>query len=58
MEYYSNEIAKLIEELSALPGIGAKSAQRLAFYILNMPEDNVKALSSAIISAKQNVKYC
>ena len=41
MEYYSNEIAKLIEELSALPGIGAKSAQRLAFYILNMPEDNV-----------------
>ena len=46
MEYYSNEIAKLIEELSALPGIGAKSAQRLAFYILNMPEDNVKALSS------------
>ena len=58
MEYYSNEIAKLIEELSALPGIGAKSAQRLAFHILNMPEDNVKALSSAIISAKQNVKYC
>ena len=58
MEFYSNEIAKLIEELSALPGIGAKSAQRLAFYILNMPEDNVKALSSAIISAKQNVKYC
>ena len=51
MEYYSNEIAKLIEELSALPGIGAKSAQRLAFHILNMPEDNVKALSSAIISA-------
>ena len=39
MDYYSHEIAKLIEELSALPGIGAKSAQRLAFHILNMPQD-------------------
>ena len=38
MDYYSHEIAKLIEELSALPGIGAKSAQRLAFHILNMPQ--------------------
>ena len=45
MDYYSHEIAKLIEELSALPGIGAKSAQRLAFHILNMPQDQVNALS-------------
>ena len=37
MDYYSREIARLIEELSALPGIGVKSAQRLAFHILNMP---------------------
>lgn len=58
MEYYSNEISKLIEELSFLPGIGAKSAQRLAFHIINMPEDEVEALSSAIISAKKNVRYC
>lgn len=58
MEYYSNEISKLIEELSSLPGIGAKSAQRLAFHIINMPEDEVEALSSAIISAKKNVRYC
>ena len=58
MDYYSNEISKLIEELSSLPGIGAKSAQRLAFHILNMPEDHVEALSSAILSAKHNVKYC
>ena len=58
MDYYSHEIAKLIEELSALPGIGAKSAQRLAFHILNMPQDHVDALASAIVSAKKNVKYC
>ena len=58
MEFYSNEISKLIEELSFLPGIGAKSAQRLAFHIINMPEDEVEALSSAIISAKKNVRYC
>ena len=58
MDYCSHEIAKLIEELSALPGIGAKSAQRLAFHILNMPQDHVDALASAIVSAKKNVKYC
>ena len=51
-------LQKLIEELSALPGIGAKSAQRLAFHILNMPQDHVDALASAIVSAKKNVKYC
>ncbi len=58
MEYYSNEISKLIEEFSSLPGIGAKSAQRLAFHVLNMPEEQVEALSTAIINAKRNVKYC
>ena len=39
MDYYSSQISKLIQELSSLPGIGAKSAQRLAFHILNMPEN-------------------
>lgn len=58
MEYYSNEIAKLIEEFSALPGIGAKTAQRLAFHVINMPVEQVEALSSAIVNAKHNVKYC
>ena len=38
MEYYSSHINKLIEQLSHLPGIGAKSAQRLAFHIMNMPK--------------------
>lgn len=58
MDLYSSEISKLIEELSALPGIGAKSAQRLAFHIINMPKEQVESLSSAISNAKKNVKYC
>ena len=58
MDLYSSEISKLIEELSALPGIGAKSAQRLAFHIINMPEEQVESLSSAIYNDKKNVKYC
>ena len=58
MNYYSSQIGKLIEELGRLPGIGAKSAQRLAFHIINMPEDQVNSLSNAITTAKQNVRYC
>lgn len=58
MNYYSSQISKLIEELSRLPGIGTKTAQRLAFHIINMPEDQVAALSSSIIEAKKNVQYC
>lgn len=58
MEYYSRQISKLIEELSGLPGIGSKSAQRLAFHILNMPLEHVEQLSDAIISARKNVRYC
>ena len=58
MEYYSRQISRLIEELSALPGIGSKSAQRLAFHILNMPLDHVEQLSDAIVNARRNVRYC
>jgi recombination protein RecR len=58
MDYYSSQISKLIEELSRLPGIGTKTAQRLAFHIINMPGEQVKNLSSAIVDAKQNVRYC
>lgn len=58
MNYYGNPITKLIEELSQLPGIGGKSAQRLAFHIINMPETKVEALSSAMLNAKKNIKYC
>jgi recombination protein RecR len=58
MDLYSGDINLLIDELSALPGIGGKSAQRMAFHILNLPHDRVKRLSDAIIRAKENVKYC
>lgn len=58
MDYYSKQISKLIEELSRLPGIGSKSAQRLAFHIINMPADQVSNLSHSITEAKKNVRYC
>ena len=48
MDYYSSQISRLIEQLSGLPGIGPKSAQRLAFHILNMPDENVEKLSRSI----------
>lgn len=58
MDVYSGDINKLIDELAALPGIGSKSAQRMAFHIINLPHDRVKRLSDAIITAKENAKYC
>lgn len=58
MELYSGYINKLIEELAALPGIGSKSAQRLAFHLINMPSDRVNRLADTIVEAKANVRYC
>jgi recombination protein RecR len=58
MDYYSSKISKLIEELSRLPGIGNKTAQRLAFHIINLPEEQVMNLSNSIVEAKKNVMYC
>ena len=58
MNIYGGEVNRLIEELSHLPGIGSRSAQRLAFYIINMPEDRAQALSDAILNAKKKIKYC
>ena len=58
MDIYSSHINKLIEQLSRLPGVGAKSAQRLAFHIINMPKEEVEGLASAITEAKSNVRYC
>ena len=58
MEYYSTHINKLIEQLSHLPGIGPKSAQRLAFHIMNMPKDQVGQLTSSITAARAKVRYC
>ena len=58
MDYYSKQINQLVEALSLLPGIGSKTAQRLAFHILNMPKQDVERLASAISSARNNVRYC
>ena len=58
MNYYSDSINSLIEELAALPGIGPKSAGRLAFHILNMPEDRVNRLAQTILTAKQKTRLC
>ena len=58
MDYYGSELSRLIDELSLLPGIGRKTAQRLAFHIISLPEENVEKLSSAITQAKKNVRYC
>lgn len=58
MDIYSSHINKLIEQLSRLPGVGAKSAQRLAFHIINMPEEEVKGFINAILDAKANIRYC
>jgi len=58
MDYYSSQISKLIEEFASLPGIGAKTAQRLAFHVINMPADRVSQFADALVSARSNVRYC
>lgn len=58
MDLYSGYINKLIEELASLPGIGAKSAQRLAFHIINLPKERVERFSNTLLEAKNNVRYC
>jgi recombination protein RecR len=51
-------IARLVEEFRRLPGIGPKSAQRLAFYLINLPEEEANRLAQAIIDAKRMVRLC
>ena len=58
MEYYSTQISKLFEELSCLPGIGTKSAARLAFHLIHMPEKDVRRLADTMVEARENVRYC
>lgn len=58
MGYYAVPVAKLVEEFERLPGIGHKTAQRLAFHVLNMPMDRVETFSRTILEAKQKTKYC
>lgn len=58
MDLYSGHMNKLIEELAGLPGIGGKSAQRLAFHLMNLPADRVKRLAETILDARSSVRYC
>lgn len=58
MDLYSGYINRLIEEFAALPGIGNKSAQRLAFHMVNMPKEQVERFANTVIEARNNVCYC
>lgn len=58
MDLYSGDFNKLIDELAALPGIGNKSAQRLAFYIIGMSEARVDRLAQTMVKARKSVHYC
>ncbi len=58
MDYFSSHISNLIGELSTLPGIGPKTAARLAFHIIDMPEENVRSLADALVDAKENIHFC
>lgn len=58
MQTYSGPISRLIEEFSKLPGVGRKTAQRLAFHVINMNMTDVEKLSEALINAKKQIKYC
>ena len=58
MNYYGTQVNNLIEELRRLPGIGGKSAQRLAFHIINMPQEHVEHLAEVLVSARKNIRYC
>ncbi|MGN1350074.1 MAG: recombination mediator RecR [Anaerovoracaceae bacterium] len=58
MSQYARPLAGLIRELSKLPGIGGKTAQRLAFHILSLPDREAEALAQSILKAKAEMKYC
>ena len=58
MDYYSSQISKLIEVMERLPGIGAKSASRIAFHLINLPVEQVEEIADTMVSARRNVRYC
>ncbi len=58
MDFYPIAIEKLIEEFAKLPGIGYKTAQRLTLYVLNLPKEEVKEFSEALVKARGTIKYC
>lgn len=58
MDLYSGYINQLIEQFEKLPGVGSKSAQRLALHVINMPKDHVERFAQTMIEAKNNIHYC
>ncbi len=58
MDIYGEATTRLVEELAHLPGIGARTAQRLAFHIIGMPEDQAFALADSIVNARKKIRYC
>lgn len=58
MKYYAKTLSNLIAQLSRLPGVGGKTAQRLAFFILSMDDKDAIAIADAIVEAKKTMKYC
>ena len=58
MEYFPAPLEKLVEQFARLPGIGGKSAQRLAFYVLGLPEAEAQEFADAIVDAKKSVTCC
>ena len=58
MEYFPAPLEKLVEQFARLPGIGSKSAQRLAFHVLNLPMEQAQEFANAIVEAKQKVTLC
>ncbi|WP_028828805.1 recombination mediator RecR [Proteocatella sphenisci] len=58
MQHFSNHIDILIEQFAKLPGIGRKTAQRLAFHVINLSQEEVQELADAVVNAKENIMYC
>ncbi|MBR4768440.1 MAG: recombination protein RecR [Lachnospiraceae bacterium] len=58
MDYYGSRMNHLIEQLSLLPGIGSKSAQRIAFHMIHMPKEQIRSMAEAMVDAREHVRYC
>lgn len=58
MNFFPPSLENLVDQFASLPGIGKKSAQRLAFHILSLPEANAQAFAAAILEAKASVRCC
>lgn len=58
MDYYVSPLQNLIDEFQKLPGIGNKTAQRLAYHVLNLPDEKAERFANAILEAKKKITYC